>query len=159
MKSRNNLTRIGATLILVFLCNALFAQYGNGSSGAATFSSATNLSLTKTNVSAISGTALTVISSAGFAANNEILLIQMTGSSGNQGNWEQTKITSVSGSTITLAALTKTYDAASEKVQLIKLEQYSNLNVSGTVTTDAWNGNTGGVLAVMVQNEIGRAHV
>lgn len=150
----NNLLKISLLTMLICSFTSLFAQYGSGVAGAYTVSGSTNLSLTATNVTAVAGNVLTAVSGAGFAANDEILLIQMTGSSGNEGNWEQLKIASVSGSTVTLTApTTKTYDAATEKVQLIKLPQYTDVTLNGTLTTAAWNGNTGGVLTFMANND------
>jgi hypothetical protein len=142
-------------ILFVLLQNLLFAQYGLGVDGTTTFAGTSNLSLTKTNVTAVAGATITVSSSAGFSAGNEILIIQMNGFTGNQGNWEQLKVLSVSGSNITLAsALSKTYDPATAQVQLLKLPQYDNVTVSGTLSTDAWNGINGGVLAFMVKNDL-----
>ena len=140
--------------MLICTLNNLFAQYGNGSAGVSVVSGTTNLAITATAVTAVSGNTLTTSSSASFTANDEVLLIQMTGSTGNQGNWEQLKIATVSGATLTLStAPLKSYDAATEKVQLIKLSQYSDATINGTLTTSAWNGTTGGILTFMVNND------
>ncbi len=152
MKLAFNTLKISILAILLSFSQFTFAQYGNGSSGAFTVSGTVNLSLTATAVTNVSGTNLTVASSAGFSAGDEVLVIQMTGNSGNQGSWEQLKVASATGTSVVLTiSTTKTYDA-SEKIQLIKLPQYSNLTINGTLTTSAWNGTTGGVLVFLVQN-------
>jgi hypothetical protein len=140
--------------MLLISSSCLLAQYGNGSAGTLGVASTTNLSITATGVSGVAGAAITVASTAGFAAGDQILLIQMTGSTGNQGNWEQLEVASVAGSIVTLSAVTtKNYDAPAEKVQLIKLNQYSDVGVAADLTTSAWNGTTGGVLAFMANND------
>ena len=42
----------------------------------------------------------------------------------------------------------------SGKVQVIRIPRFENLTISGTMTTQAWNGSIGGVLAVEVNNDL-----
>ncbi len=109
-------------------------------------------------VSAVSGTTVTVtgpVTGAGtpFAVGDRVVLIQMTGTApatgSNFGNYDRTTITAISGSTITLASIARSYSPASEAVQLVRVAYATGTTtVSGTVTAKAWDGVTGGVVAV-----------
>lgn len=112
---------------------------------------------------------ITVSSSAGFSVGDRVLLIQMKGArvdSSNTaahgsiinlydaGNYEFADIAAIAGNIITTAEpLKETYFSnASPKdsacVQLIRVPVYSgDVNISSTLTAQAWNGRTGGVLA------------
>ena len=112
---------------------------------------------------------ITVNSATGFSVGDRVLLIQMKGArvdSSNTpshgsiinlydaGNYEFADIASVAGNVITTAEpLKETYFTnASPKdsacVQLIRVPVYpGNVNITGTLTAQAWNGRTGGVLA------------
>lgn len=104
---------------------------------------------------------ITVSSSTGFVTGDTVLLIQMQGASAvqtngntfgnltainNAGNYEFAEISSISGNDIYLKhSLLKTY-TVSGSVQLISVPQYTNVDITGTLTAQPWNGNTGGVL-------------
>ncbi|MDN4614722.1 VaFE repeat-containing surface-anchored protein [Leifsonia sp. F6_8S_P_1B] len=114
-------------------------------------------------VSAVSGNAVTVtggVTGAGtpFAVGDRVLLIQMTGVSpevpgSNFGNFDATTITAISGSTITLAAIARSYSPASEKVQLVRTyTDGGTTTVSGDVKAKAWDGITGGVASLAGQS-------
>ncbi len=68
------------------------------------------------------------------------------------GRYEYATVKTISGSTLTLAAsLTYTYTqsvSSRQTYQIIRVPQYSSATVSGTVTAAAWNGTTGGVVAL-----------
>jgi len=119
-----------------------------------------------TKVTAVpTATTLTVTSASGFAAGNKVIIMQMQGASintnpdssifgsitaiNNTGNYEVATIASVAGSTVTLSSpLVKSY-TPSGNVQLITLPQYNGgATVTDTLTAAAWNGTTGGVLAL-----------
>ncbi|MBC8753667.1 hypothetical protein H2O64_03240, partial [Kordia sp. YSTF-M3] len=112
-----------------------------------------------TTVSAISGTSVTVGSSAGLAINDPVMIIQMTGISGGgntggtdngAGNYHLAKITNIVGTTLTIdIAVTKTFTPATERVQLVGIAKYtSDVTVVGTVSAQPWNGSTGGVVYI-----------
>lgn len=73
----------------------------------------------------------------------------------NAGNNEYAEVKSVPNSTsIQLrCGLSNDYTALG-KVQIIRVPRFENLTVNGTLTTAAWNGNTGGVLAIEVNNNL-----
>ena len=74
----------------------------------------------------------------------------------SSGLFEFRHVTTVSQNTITLnGPLTNAYSVVS-KIQIIKVPQYTNLNVSSlaTITSNAWNGNSGGVIVIHAKNSI-----
>jgi len=73
----------------------------------------------------------------------------------NCGNNEYVEVKSVpSGTTIELrCGLTNDY-TASGAVQIIRVPRFSDLTIDGTLTTEAWNGSTGGVIAIEVENNL-----
>ncbi len=111
---------------------------------------------------------LQVGTSAGFAAGDEVLLLQMqvpqvdlsnTASFGTLlnstciGNYEFNRIKSVGGSTVQLQyALTRSYDL-SGKVQLVRVPEYDSATVCA-LTCLPWNGSVGGVLALDVRGQL-----
>jgi hypothetical protein len=94
-------------------------------------------------------TTMPLSSVAGLAADDEVLIIQMTGT--GAGSYEFMTIDSIIGTTLVFdhpLANTYTIDSSS-KAQIVRVPQYTTLtlNNSGTtLTTSAWNGTTGGVL-------------
>jgi uncharacterized repeat protein (TIGR01451 family) len=73
----------------------------------------------------------------------------------NAGRYEFLTVGSVSGNVITLACGGLRFGyTVSGKVQIIRVPQYSNLtvNAGASITSPAWNGSIGGVVAVTVQN-------
>jgi uncharacterized repeat protein (TIGR01451 family) len=68
------------------------------------------------------------------------------------GRYEYATVKTISGSTLTLAAsLANTYTqsvSSRQTFQIIRVPQYSSATVSGTLTAPAWNGTTGGVVAL-----------
>ncbi|WP_426570779.1 SpaA isopeptide-forming pilin-related protein [Aquihabitans sp. McL0605] len=110
-------------------------------------------------VSAVSGTTVTVAGATRGAANpfavgDHVMLVQMTGvapvqTGSNMGNYDNTTITAISGSNITLAAVARTYSPAAEMVQLVRAYYATGTTtVSATLTAAPWNGTTGGVVAL-----------
>ncbi|MBK8847368.1 MAG: hypothetical protein IPO27_12815 [Bacteroidetes bacterium] len=112
---------------------------------------------------------ITVQSSAGFFANDRVVIIQMQGATidtsqtnffgtvlsiGNAGNYEFATVSIVSGNDISLKrSLKRNYDVAG-KVQLIKVPHYTDATVTGAVTCQPWNGSTGGVVAIEVDSSL-----
>lgn len=120
--------------------------------------------------------AITVGSAAGITPGDLLLVYQARGASmtgtnnsafgsytlANAGRFEYVNVLSVSGNQITISdacspGLRYSYDGAatagSLRAQVIRVPQYSALTVSGSgsIVAPAWNGTTGGVVAVWVQ--------
>ncbi|MBN2495421.1 MAG: hypothetical protein JXR96_12575 [Deltaproteobacteria bacterium] len=93
----------------------------------------------------------------GLDIGDEALLIQLQGP--HTGNHEFLKVARIEYSTDTVffsTSVSGAYDAASGQVMLQRVPRYSSMSVasSGTLTANAWNGETGGVLVVKVLGEV-----
>ncbi|PXF64512.1 DUF11 domain-containing protein [Kangiella spongicola] len=81
------------------------------------------------------------------------------------GRYEFARVDSVVGSSVTLSeGLTYSYTNANatltrgqRRFQVIKVPQYNNVNISGTVTAAPWDGRKGGVVAIDVANTLNGA--
>jgi gliding motility-associated-like protein len=118
-------------------------------------------------VSSVNTTTVCVSSAAGFAVGDKVMIIQMQCASivtannntygnitayNNAGKYEFGYIGSISGNCIVLSCpLLNTYSTACG-LQLIKVPVYTNATVSNTLTAQAWNGTTGGVLVFEATN-------
>ncbi len=112
---------------------------------------------------------ITVADPTGFAGGNTVIIIQMQGASidesnsssfgtisayNNSGRWEKAIISSVVGSEVTLTRyLLNTYELGGH-IQMIRVPVYTNATVTSTLTGIAWNGNTGGVIALEVSGTL-----
>lgn len=108
---------------------------------------------------------LTLADASPFQAGQAVLLIQMQGATinesnsssfgnitdiGSAGRYERGRIQQVSGNDVFLEhELLHTY-APSGKVQLVSVPEYESATVTAPLTAQAWNGTTGGVLALDV---------
>ncbi len=116
-------------------------------------------------VTGIAGSNITVVSGAGFAVGDQILVIQMQGTSvvttnnntfgnitamGGAGLYEFKDITAVAGNVITVnSALANTYNTTtSGSTQIVRVPKYCQPVVTNTLNCTAWNGTIGGVLAL-----------
>ena len=111
-------------------------------------------------VTAISGDTLTLDATAsGLAAGDEVLLIHLQGDAGAYaavGTYEFATIGSTSGATVTLLqSVAETYgetsnsDLSGQTIVLQRVPHYTDVSVAAgaTLTTAAWDGSRGGVLA------------
>jgi len=143
-------TRYIFILLLGVTSLASFAQ-GTGNDGAITVNATTYTDGIETNLNsttASGSTSITVSSAAGFAVNQQILVIQMIGT--GVGAYEENLVTAIAGNTLTLQnATSNTYTVnGGSVVEVMKIMQYTNVTVNngGTLTAHAWNGSTGGVM-------------
>jgi hypothetical protein len=167
MEIQLNLLKM-ATIIKIFypiqltvLQLLLFIITGN----AQTISGTVNSTASGVTAQSIVANTITVTSATGFAVNDKIIVIQMNGATmdattaatfgdvtdyNNAGKYEILNVCDVTGNVLKFdKAMANTYDL-SAKVQAIKIEKYTNVTVNGTLTAPAWNGTTGGVLAIEV---------
>lgn len=111
-------------------------------------------------VTAISGTTVTRGTGTGvshtLAVNDRVLLIQMTGNtSANGGKFEFAKVTAVSGTSITLDAITRNYTPTTEKVQLVWVPYDPvGITIIANILARDWNGSTGGIVALLTQGTL-----
>ncbi len=125
-------------------------KFGDGSAGAVSINTSTDATA-NTTFSATSGaTSATAGSGTGFAAGNLILIHQTRDGGAGAGAWELNKISSVGGGTNwTLAYATiQAYDTTA---QVYLLKQYTNatINSGQTLTSSAWDGTKGGIVAFL----------
>ena len=116
--------------------------------------------------------AMTVSSVAGLALGDLVLIIQMQGASitstpatssafgnvtsyGGAGSYELVNICSINGNELTFEQELVNNDyESSGKIQLIKVPQYSHAEVTSTLTGQAWNGSTGGIVALIASEKL-----
>ena len=121
------------------------------------------------NVTNVGINSVTVSNASNYAVGDEVLLIQMKGATittgnvptfgtvtalNNAGNFEFATILTKVANTLTFTSnLCKTY-TVSGLVQLVKVAVYNNVTISGTVTSQVWNGTTGGIVAIKALGSI-----
>ena len=172
--------KICAIVALIFCSLKFYSQRGKDGAGvinAANTIVNTYATLTS-NANGGVTTVLSLNSASGFSVGDLVYIIQMQGASvncfqeginpnnsqpaafnygritnyNNAGNNEYAQVFSVSGTSITLdCALTNSY-TASGKVQVIRVPRYTSLtiNANASIGCPAWNGSTGGVIAIEV---------
>ena len=97
-----------------------------------------------------------------FRPGDKILIIQMQGAKvstensvnfgeittiDNAGNYEFATILDVSGNIIDLKEKLANSYSPLDKIQLVRVPVYNDVNIIGPLTCQPWNGNTGGILA------------
>ncbi|WP_217647888.1 DUF11 domain-containing protein, partial [Dokdonella immobilis] len=131
--------------------------------------------ITTLTAAAVSGdSTLTLASTAGITAGDVLLVYQAQGATintgntaaygavtslGNAGRFEFVNVISVAGNVVTLSPacsptlLRFSYNNGS---QVIRVPQYSTLTVNAgvVITAPLWNGSTGGVMPILVQNTL-----
>ena len=144
---------------------------GTGADGSVTISTGKNIntdvlgSNRSTNADGISttvtanptGTSISVTSTTGFAANDEIILINLRGSSGDYadvGNYEFLEIASIGSGILNLkSSVQKSYDGTTFSNQLVvvqRVPQWTSVTIQngGSLTANDWPSGTGGGLLV-----------
>ena len=143
---------------------------GTGADGSVTISASKNIDtdvlgsnrstyadgITTTVTANPTGTSISVTSTNGFAANDEILLINLRGALGDTadvGNYEFLEINSVTPpNTLNLkTTIQKSYDSttwSNQRVIVQRVPQWTTVTVqsTGTLTANAWNGTSGGII-------------
>jgi gliding motility-associated-like protein len=117
-------------------------------------------------VSIVNTSTITVSSAADFKAGDTVMIIQMKGieyssvspniilNARSAGKYEFIIIQNVTSNTITfLSQLKNVYDAV-ESVQLVKVPSYENALVKNKLTCAPWDGEKGGVLAIMISGTL-----
>ncbi len=104
-----------------------------------------------------------------FHAHDTVLIIQMMGSQidhsnnnnygnitglNNTGNFEFNTIDSINPFTNTLFFRCSFSNLYTGATQVVKIPTYANATINATLTAKAWDGTTGGILAIMVQGAL-----
>ncbi len=146
--------------LFFFLITCCFNAYNQSISGVVN---------SYTEVTSVSTNSVQVASTLGFLEGDKVLVIQMKGATittgnisdfgiitslNNAGNFEFRNIESIVGPIITFESdLCESYEISGH-VQLVKVPVYSDVTISGALTAEAWNGSSGGVLAIEATNSI-----
>jgi hypothetical protein len=89
--------------------------------------------------------------SAGLAPGDELLLIDLQGSTTSTtgvGSWETVRISAISGTTATTTALAYDYDGVNHVVLAQRVPNYDDVTLtSASISTAAWDGSGGGIVA------------
>jgi hypothetical protein len=133
-------------------CTNGVCGFGNGSLGTLNVTSTTTLNQVRASVNAAMGANVADLTNVvgTFAVGQSVLFHQSQGA--GAGVYEYGRITAVSGARITLErALSRAYvtDTA-RRAQVVVVAEYTAVTVavSGTLTAPAWDGNSGGILAL-----------
>lgn len=167
-----SMLRQSGFLLFTFCLLILLLQYssgsaqslGNGSDGSPSVSGIINAYTPLVETTSSCSRRITVGDASLFHAGDLVLIIQMQGaeidlgnsssygtinSYANAGNYEYAHITTVVSSTVLELQnnLQNSYDLPG-KVQVVRVPQYNQPVISGTLTCKAWDGSTGGILAL-----------
>lgn len=146
--------------VLVLLVSSILAQnpFGDGSDGALVVNSGETVTINTERASVegnnYAGTkAILVDGNGGIQAGDEVLIITLTDPETDMmqnlaGQWETHYVASVTFSVIQLQTplLNNYHTSNGEKHQVVKIPNYTTVNVSGTLICPVWDGSTGGIL-------------
>jgi gliding motility-associated-like protein len=116
--------------------------------------------------SIINEASVNISSPVGFVAFDTVMIVQIKGAIFasddpnviedimSMGKYELTVINSIVGNTVTFNSPLKNTYNASESVQLIRIPSYENAKVTEELTCKPWDGESGGVLAVISSGTI-----
>jgi len=132
--------------------------FGNGSDGELTVNEGETL-IINTERTTVTGSnfygtqQIFIDSAASIQAGDEILVISMQDpetdmDENSVGHWEVHNVSSLEAGFFNLSKpLKHTYDTTGgKKHQVLKIPQYTSVNISGTLNCPAWDGHTGGIL-------------
>jgi gliding motility-associated-like protein len=172
---------IAISFLCALLCSfSLKAQQGKDGAANITTTTTVNIYTSLTTNALVGAITINVASTTSFSVGDLIYIIQMQGATlrdsayewGNPhdaiprdtgygkinayngaGNNDFAEITSISGNVITLDCALKDSFGVDGKTQVIRVPRYTILTLSGAgkITCPAWNGTTGGVVAIEVQ--------
>ncbi len=104
---------------------------------------------------------LNVTSTTGFSVGDEVLVITMQDSTTTDpaqnvtGQYETRSITAIDATQLQFdLPYTNTYNATNQKHQVVRIPNFTNVTVDGTLTCDTWNGVTGGVVFFRATGEV-----
>ena len=109
------------------------------------------------NVQAETQDFLPVNNSYGFSAGDEVLIIQMAGSTA--GTWEFARVSGTAVSRLTLSAPVHTsyLGTSSSRAQVLRVPNWRSVTVlsGGVLTCSPWDGATGGIVCFRASGEVG----
>jgi hypothetical protein len=143
---------------LIFSSSTL--NNGDGHDGAKTVTGTDSSSFSYIAVDTISGSSQTnadrieVGDTSSVAAGDDVLVIQMEGT--GQGSWETCEVQSVSLNDYIDCESDLAYEYQSTGAQVVVMPQWTDVTIQdgGTLTTSAWNGTTGGIVAFRATSDL-----
>jgi len=147
-----------AVLVLMVIKAQTQNPFGNGSDGALVVNSGETVTINTERTSVegnnYAGTkAILVNGNGGIQAGDEVLIVTVTDPETDMlqnlaGQWETRYVSLVTSNVIQLQTPLKNnyFTSNEEKHQVIKIPNFTTVNVSGTLTCPAWDGSTGGIL-------------
>ena len=134
-------------------CSIASGSTNLNSSSCASRGTADAINTTSTVLTGVGDTGITITSTTGLSTGNEILIINLQGTATNYdsvGKYEIHTIAGFNGSTpyFTDYPIKYTYDGTTQKIMVQRVPNYTNVTIGtgATMTVNAWNGSTGGVL-------------
>ncbi|MEI6732190.1 MAG: beta-propeller domain-containing protein, partial [archaeon] len=156
----------GGSFFKIYDRGFTYGQYGDGRDNKLTVANQNTIvnkyaRITSSSLSAGS-TTIGVNSALGFAAGDEILIIQMQNGVGSSGQYEYRTISRVIGNNIVVPALTNSYYSGNfntvnaNAAQIVRIPHYTTLTVNSgaSITAQAWDGYTGGIVAFRVSDTL-----
>jgi hypothetical protein len=134
--------------------------FGAGAMGPLNVTGTVTVNANAASVTASAGSTAGAISNVvgTIAAGRLVLLHQTQAASGSVGQYEYVRVTTVTGAMVTFdRPLTNSYaTSGTSRAQLVVVEEYTALTMAAgsTLTAPAWNGTTGGILAMDIQGAV-----
>jgi hypothetical protein len=134
------------------VCSCTSGICSFGVDGPLSVTTPTNFSPVETTLSGAASandTTLAVTSGTGISAFDDLLIVNVRSTVGNDGMWEVATVASVSGTTVTLnAPLKNAYPEAGNTI-VQRIPQYTTVDIQSTLTGTAWDPSTlsGGIVA------------
>ena len=153
-----NFFTLFAILVITVISTQAQNPFGDGSDGALTVNEGETLTINTertavTGINSVASPSILVDSVAGIQAGDEVLIISMTDPETDMndnivGQWETHIVASVGVGVILLetSLMNNFDDTDGKKHQVVRIPQYADVNISGTLTCTGWDGNTGGIL-------------
>ena len=89
---------------------------------------------------------------AGLSAGDELLLIDMQGSTSSTtgvGSWELLRVSDITGGIVTTTALVYEYDGSDHAIVAQRVPNYEDVTLTAsTLTSSGWDGSSGGIVAL-----------
>ncbi|MFO0563478.1 MAG: hypothetical protein U0269_35975 [Polyangiales bacterium] len=141
-------------------CSMGTCVFGSGATGPLNVTGTVTVNANAASVNASAGSSMGTISNVVgmIAAGRQVLLHQTQGAAGSVGQYEYARVQSVVGSMVAFdRALANSYTTGgSSRAQIVVVEEYTALTMAAgsTLTAPAWNGTTGGLLALDIQGAV-----
>jgi len=131
------------------------SKFGSGADGPLVVTGTVNVDTVRTTTTAAAGAGsetLSVANAAGIAAGDLVLIIVVQGS--GAGTWELRGVKSGAGATVSLGSPTTGAYPGGAVVQRVPQHTDVTVQAGGVLTATAWNGTSGGIVAIAASGTI-----